>query len=172
MGYYKLSDSDGPEIKKYTSRIGTLITLLNYLDYHIQIFIEAILDLESDKNTTRPITALIRSFDFSKRINFLKSLIKSKHKQELADYAKLHDEIIKCSEIRNNMAHSQIYFWDDPKGTHMMVSNMKKTELPPEKAYDQLTVKELDDYIKKFQALIDKFDSFTYKLGYFQGHRV
>ena len=82
MGYYKLSDSDSAEIKKYTSRVGTLITLLNYLDYHIQIFIEAILDLESDKSTTQPIIALTRSFDFSRRINFLKSLIKSKHKQE------------------------------------------------------------------------------------------
>lgn len=172
MGYYEFSDSDGPEIKKYTSRVGILITLLNYLDYHIQIFIEAILDLESGKSTTQPITALTRSFDFSKRTNFLKSLIKSKHKQELANYTKLHDEIIKCSEIRNNIAHSQIYFWDDPEGTHMMVSSMKKSELPPEKAYIQLTLKELDDYIKKFQDLIDKFNSFTYKLGYFQGHRV
>jgi hypothetical protein len=172
MGYYKLSDSDGPEIKKYTSRIGILITLLNYLDYHVQTFIEAILDLEEDKSTTQPIIMLTRSFDFSRRINFLKSLIKSKHKQELTAYIKLLDEIIKCSEIRNNIAHSQIYFWDDPKGTYMMVSNMKKSELPPEKAYDQLTVEELDDYIKKFQVLIDSFNSFTYKLGYFQGHRV
>lgn len=172
MGYYKLSDSDGLEIKKYTSRIGILITLLNYLDYHVQIFIETILDLESDKSTTKPIIALTRSFDFSRRINFLKSLIKSKHKQEIANYAKLHDEIIKCSEIRNNIAHSQIHFWDDPHGTHMMVSNMKNSELTPEKAYDQLTVKELDDYIKQFQDIIDRFNSFTYKLGYFQGHRV
>ncbi|OGE29614.1 hypothetical protein A2867_01990 [Candidatus Daviesbacteria bacterium RIFCSPHIGHO2_01_FULL_40_11] len=172
MGYYKLSDSDSAEIKKYTSRVGTLITLLNYLDYHIQIFIEAILDLESDKSTTQPIIALTRSFDFSRRINFLKSLIKSKHNKELADYTKLQEEIVKCSEVRNHIAHSQIYFWDDPHGTHMMVSNMKKSELPPEKAYDQLTVEELDSYIKKFQDISKKFDLFTYKLGYFQGHRV
>lgn len=172
MGYYKLSDSDSPEIKKYTSRVGTMITLLNYLDYHIQIFIEAILDLESDKSTTKPIILLTRSFDFSRRINFLKSLIKSKHAQELNTYTKLHEEIIKCSEIRNNIAHAQIYFWDDPSGTHMMVSNMKKSELPPEKSYDQLTIKELDSYVQKFQKLIDDFNSFTYKLGYFQGHRV
>ncbi len=172
MGYYKLSDSDSAEIKKCTSRIGTLITLLNYLDYHIQVFVEAILDLENDKTTTKPIIALTRSFDFSRRINFLKSLIKSKHSKEITDYLELHEEIISCSEIRNNIAHSQIHFWDDPDGTHMMVSNMKKSELPPEKAYVQVTTEELDNYIKQFQDVSKKFESFTYKLGYFQGHRV
>lgn len=172
MGYYKLSDSDGPEVKKYTSRIGILITLLNYQDYHCQTFIEAILDLESDKSTTKPIIALTRSFGLSRRINFLKSLIKSKHSKEIGDYTKIHEEITKCSEIRNNLAHSQIYFWDDPDGTHMMVSNMKKSELPPEKAYDKLTIEELDAHIKRFRVLLDIFNEFTYKLGYFQGHRV
>lgn len=172
MGYYKLSDSNEPAIKEYASRIGILVTLLNYLDYHIQIFIEAILDLESDKSTTKPIIALTRNFDFSRRISFLKSLIKSKHRQEFEGYIKLHDDIIKCSKVRNNIAHSQIYFWDDANGTHMMVSNMKKSELPPEKAYDQITVNELDSYVKKLKGIIDSFDSFTYKLGYFQGHRV
>lgn len=172
MGYYKLSDSNDIEIKKYSSRIGTLITLLNYLDYNIQIFIESILDLEADKSTTKPIISLTRSFDFSKRINFLKSLIKSKHPQKLEDYLKIHEEIIKCCEIRNNIAHSQIYFWDDPNGTHMMVSNMKKSELPPEKSYDQVALDGLDKNIKRFQDVSKKFESFTYKLGYFQGHRV
>jgi hypothetical protein len=172
MGYYKLSDSDTSEIKEYTLKIGTLITLLNYLDYHIQGFVEAILDLEPDKSTTTPLIMLTRNFDFSRRIKFLKSLIKSKHEKNFVEYGKLHDEIIKCSEIRNGLAHSQIYFWDDPNGTHMMVSSMKKSELPPEKAYDQLTISQLDDYIKKFKDISSKFESFTYKLGYFQGHRV
>lgn len=172
MGYYTLLDSDSLKIKKFTSRMGTLITLLNYLDYHIQIFIEAILDLENDKSTTSVVISLVRGFDFSKRLNFLKSLIKSKHKEYLADYSRLHEEITKCSEIRNNLAHSQIYFWDNPSGIHMMVSNMKKSELPPEKNYDEVTIKELESYIKKFQDINEKFDSFTQELGYFQGHRV
>lgn len=169
MGYYKLSDSDEPEIKKYTARIGILITLLNYLDYHLQITIQAILDLDNTKSTTPAIISLTRNFDFSKRLNFLKSLIKSKHQSEFSKYVKLHDEIIKCSEIRNNLAHSQIYFWDDDKGTHMMVSNMKKADLPPEKSYDKITIKELDSLVCRFQKLTKNFEAFTYSLGYFQG---
>src|SRR5689334_5165157 len=116
MGYYKLSDSDQSEIKEYALRIGMLITLLNYLDYHAQIFIEAMLDLEPNKSTTIPLIVLTRGFDFSRRIKFLKSLIKTKHAANFAEYSKLQDEIIKCSELRNNIAHSQIYFWDDPDG--------------------------------------------------------
>jgi len=50
MGGYKIqSDSKIPGVKKYTSRIGTLITLFNLLDHDIQSFIEAILDLENNK---------------------------------------------------------------------------------------------------------------------------
>jgi hypothetical protein len=172
MGYYKLSDSNESEIKEYTLRIGTLITLLNYLDYHAQIFVEAILDLEPNKSTTIPLILLTRSFDFSRRIKFLKTLIKSKHPNNFGEFSKLQEDIVNCSELRNNLAHSQIYFWDDPEGTHMMISNMKKSELPPEKAYDRLTIKELDRYIKKFQVASSRFESFTYQLGYFQGHTI
>ena len=42
--------------------------------------------------------------------------------------------------------------------------NMKKTELPPEKAYIQLTTKELDSHIKQFQDIIDKFNLFIQNL--------
>lgn len=168
MGGYKLSGSSEPEIKKYTLRIGILITSLNYLDFHIQSFIEAILGLENNIKIGQPIVALTRSFDLSKRVFFLKSLIKSKHEQEYTEYIKLHDRIIKCSEIRNNLAHSQVYFADNDKGTYMMISSIRK-ELPPEKPYNQLTIVELDNTIKIFQNLINDFQNFTYSLGYFQG---
>lgn len=169
MGYYNLSDSDDPEIKEYTYKIGALITLLNYLDFHIQIFVEAILELDNNKSTTLPIIMMTRNFDFSRRVNFLKTLIKSKHKDNFGNYEKLHGEIIKCSELRNKLAHSQMYFWDDPDGTHMFVSSMKKTNLPPEKSYDQITMKELESNVERFKRITQDFHEFTWGLGYFQG---
>lgn len=169
MGYYELSGSDNPKIKRFTSRVGTIITLLNYLDYNIQIFIEAILNLENDKNVSKTIISLIRTFDLSRRLNFLKSLIKNKHQDKFEEYCLLHDNFVKISEIRNYIAHSQVYFWDDPNGTHMMISNMKKSELPPEKAYNQITIKQLSGYVKEFRKNIDLLSEFTYDLGYFQG---
>ncbi len=169
MGYYKLSDAEDSEIEKYTSKIGVIITMMNTLDHSIQIFVEAI--LESDRNKTNTaILSVIRGFEFSKRINLLKSLISNNHYDKLNDYLKIHDEIIKCSEIRNKLAHSQVYFWDDPDGTHMMISNLKKIESNiTDKTFDQISQEKLVGIIKQIRNLMNKFDSFTYSLGYFQG---
>jgi len=172
MGYYSLIDTNKNEVNEYASKIGILITLLNYLDFNIQIFIEAILEPKSDETTAKPVIELSREFSFAKRVVFLDALIKSKHKKEYSDFPKIKEAITTCNNIRNNFAHSQMYFWDNDKGTHMFIHNMKKTNQPPEKSYEQVTRKELDKYIELFEKTIKKFEDFTYELGYFQGHRI
>ena len=168
MGYYDLSTSNSPKVNKYTSKIGILITLFNYLDFHIQIFIEAIINLERDKCTTKTIIYMVRSFSFPKRVEFLKSLVGNVHKDKFNDYIKIHEEVLKCNDIRNNFAHSQIYFWDDPKGTHMFMSNMKKSIPTPVIKYLPLSIVDLDRYIERFNKITEIFHKFTYELGYFQ----
>lgn len=170
MGYYTQIDADDAEVEQYASKIGVLITLLNSLDYQIQIFIETILDLEKTKPTNYDLLTLIRSFEFSKRLNFLKSLIKKKHADKLEEYLKLHDEIIKCGEVRNKFAHSQVYFWDDPRGTHMMISSIKKIEeYAIDDLFDQVSITDLVETTTQFRDVIKRFNEFTYSLGYFQG---
>jgi hypothetical protein len=171
MGGYKIqSDSKIPGVKKYTSRIGTLITLFNLLDHDIQSFIEAILDLENNKKTTLTIFFLIRNLSFSKRLEFLDVLLKDKHDRKIDSYINLRSEIVKCSKIRNSFAHSQTYFTQDDNGTHMLISSFQKTkDSQKEKPFDEITPKDLNAHIKRFRKLIDNFNYFTWELGYFQG---
>jgi ribosomal protein S15P/S13E len=162
--------ADEIEVEKYAAKIGVLITLMNSLDHDIQIFIEAILEAENHTKTNANILSVVRGFEFSKRLNFLKSLIKTRHADRLNDYLKIHDDIIKSSEVRNKFAHSQVYFWDDPDGTHMMVSNIKKIdEYVTENMFDQIAIEYLEELVKNCRHLISKFNNFTYELGYFQG---
>jgi len=173
MGGYIQSDSKILGVKKYTSRIGTIIALLNLLDKDIQSFIEAILDLKNNEKTTLTILFLIRKLSFSKRLEFLDVLLKDEHGDKIDNYISLRSEIVKCSQIRNRFAHSQTYFTRDDNCTHMLISSFQKTkDNQEEKPFDEITLKNLDVYVKRFRKLIDNFNYFTWELGYFQGQRV
>lgn len=174
MGYYKLTDTDSLSISKFTSRIGEIITLSNSLDHDLQIFIESIIDLENGKPTNADVINLVRSFSFSRRLDFLKTLVRTKHNDQYQAYIdNIHIKIKNWLTTRNRFAHSQVYFWDNDQGSHMMISNLKKIDTgPAEEMFDQISVEELNDYIQEIKELIQNFKSFTYDLGYFQGHKV
>lgn len=170
MGYYKHLDADEESIAKYSSRIGSLITLLNYLEYNIQVFTEVLMEFDKSIPSNQIILQLLRKFEFSKRLIFLKDLVKKLHPEHFNDYLDIHRKIKEYSEIRNIYAHSQMYFWDNDEGTHMMISNLRSIDEDNlDTVFTQVTLSDLDRIVSNFRGTIEEFDSFTYKLGYFQG---
>lgn len=173
MGGRKLIDTENKNVKEYIQKIGEIVTLLSTLDHNIQIFIEAILNLKSDYKSKNTVISLTRSFELSKRVAFLRDAIKEKHNNKLDEYLILHVEIINCNRIRNELAHSQVYFHVENDMTVMMISNLKKIEVnSPKNFFKSVSINELNNHIKRFRNLITNFNSFTYNLGYFQGHNV
>jgi hypothetical protein len=173
MGAGKLLDTGNENIKEYVQRVGEIILLISYLDRNIQMFIEAILNFRYEYKSKITVTSLTRSFELSKRVDFLKVAIKEKHNNKLNEYLKLHKEIIECNRIRNELAHSQVYFHVENDMSIMMISNLKKIEVnSPKDFFKKVSIIELNSTIKRFRSLITNFNSFTYGLGYFQGHNA
>ncbi|MFA5135877.1 MAG: hypothetical protein WC489_00610 [Patescibacteria group bacterium] len=173
MGAGKLIDTNNPDVGKYVLRIGEIITLLSNLDYNVEIFIEAIVNLDDSYQAKTSIISLIRRSSFSKRLEFLNDLLKEKHSEKYEIFQILYREIKECIEIRNTLAHSQVFFHNTKDNSIMMISNLKKIEVKsPRNFFDPISIEILDSYIKKFREVTKSFHSYTYSLGYFQGHSV